>query len=106
MEFLPYLERLAVADQSARRDALITILRELDCPFALYREQCGGHRPENVVVRFHPQVLQRLVIGAHYDSVPASTGANDNAAAVCVLLGLVPLKWRCLVPPQAANANR
>jgi hypothetical protein len=91
MAFMPYLERLAVADQAARRDALLAILRELDCPFALYREQRGAHRPENVVVRFQPLAARRVVLGAHYDSVAGSTGANDNAAAVCVLLGLLEL---------------
>jgi aminopeptidase YwaD len=97
MAFLAYLERLAVADQFARRDALLAILRELDSPFTLYREHCGGYRPENVVVRLHPHASQRLVIGAHYDSVPTSTGANDNAAAVCVVLGL--LQVYLLTPP-------
>ncbi len=28
-----------------------------------------------------------LVVGAHYDAVPGSPGANDNAAAVVQLLG-------------------
>lgn len=97
MQFLPYLERIAVADQAARRDGLLAILRELDCPFTLYREQRGEHWPENVVARFRPHAARRLVIGAHYDSVPSSTGANDNAAAVCVLLNLLNLYL--LVPP-------
>lgn len=97
MQFLPHLERIAVADQVARRDALLAILRELDCPFTLRREQRGNHWPENVIVRFQPHAAQRFVIGAHYDSVPGSTGANDNAAAVCVLLNLLNLYG--LVPP-------
>jgi len=29
-----------------------------------------------------------LVIGAHYDTVPGTEGADDNASAVCVLLAL------------------
>lgn len=31
----------------------------------------------------------RLLIGAHYDAVPGSTGANDNAVGVCILLDLI-----------------
>lgn len=31
---------------------------------------------------------ERLVVGAHYDTVPGTEGADDNASAVCVLLAL------------------
>ncbi len=33
-----------------------------------------------------------IVVGAHYDSVPGSPGADDNASAVAVLLELAALK--------------
>lgn len=89
MNLLPYLRRIAVADQQTRRNELLNILCELDCPFITYRERYGEQRPENIVVRFQPRAPQRLVIGAHYDSVPGSTGANDNGAGVCILLGLL-----------------
>ena len=35
----------------------------------------GSHRPEEIVL-----------LGAHYDSVPGSPGADDNASAVAALL--------------------
>src|SRR4051794_37438556 len=89
MDLLPYVQRIASADQAVRRNELLTILRELDCPFVMYREFLDEHRPENVVVRFQPEAPRRLVVGAHYDSVPSSTGANDNGAGVAVLLGLL-----------------
>ncbi len=50
MDLLPYLGRIAVADQQDRRNALLAILRELDCPFVLYREQVAEHRPENKIL--------------------------------------------------------
>ena len=80
------LHRLASANQSARRTALLALLREIDCLFTLSREYLADHRPENIVIRFHEDAPQRVVLGAHYDSVPGSTGANDNGAGVCVLL--------------------
>jgi aminopeptidase YwaD len=86
MALLDDLRRLATADQAARRHALLLLLREIDAPFALSRERLGRHRPENITVRFQEQVGPRLVLGAHYDSVPGSTGANDNGAGVVVLL--------------------
>jgi hypothetical protein len=86
MAFLDDLQRLATADQAARRSALLSLLGEMDAPFTRSRQQFGAHRPENIVVRLHVGGEPRLVIGAHYDSVPGSTGANDNGAGVVVLL--------------------
>jgi Peptidase family M28 len=85
-----YLTRICSADQMVRRNELLAILRELDCPFTHSRELViEGYRPENIVVSFHEELFPRLVIGAHYDSVPGSTGANDNGASVAILLGLL-----------------
>jgi len=69
MELLSYIKRIAVIDQAAWREALLALLRELDSPFVHYREQPAEHRPENIVVRLGGET-PRLVIGAHYDSVP------------------------------------
>jgi hypothetical protein len=43
----------------------------------LYVERRGASRPDEIIV-----------VGAHYDSVPGSPGANDNASGVAVLLEL------------------
>jgi aminopeptidase YwaD len=91
MGLLDDLQRLAMADQPARRNALLTLLREIDAPFTLSRRRLGPHRPENIAVRFQNQAGPRLVVGAHYDSVPGSTGANDNGAGVVVLLSWLRL---------------
>jgi aminopeptidase YwaD len=48
-------------------------------------ESAVGH---NVVARSPNNILPRLLIGAHYDSVPRSAGANDNASGVAVVLEL------------------
>jgi len=86
MGLLDDLRPLAIADQTARRNALLMLLREIDAPFTLSRQHWGSHRPENITVRFQEPLGPRLVVGAHYDSVPGSTGANDNGAGVVVLL--------------------
>ena len=88
MAILSYVERLAVADQQARRAALLAILRELEYPFVVYHEQIEDHSPENIVVRLG-DARPRVVLGAHYDSVPGSAGANDNAAGVAILLSFL-----------------
>jgi Iap family predicted aminopeptidase len=88
MRMREYLQRLASSDQQIRRQQLLAILTEIGCTFTHHHDQVAGYRPENIAVRFHTQ-WPRLVIGAHYDSICGSTGANDNAAAVCVLLALL-----------------
>ena len=65
MDLLSYVRRIAVADQPARREALLALLRELDSPFIHYRDLPAEHRPENIVVRLGGDG-SRLVIEAHY----------------------------------------
>ncbi|MBV9615353.1 MAG: M28 family peptidase, partial [Ktedonobacteraceae bacterium] len=85
-----YLQRIASSDPQIRRSELLTILRAIGHSYTLYRDQIAGQHVENIVVRFHrPEHGPRLVLGAHYDGVSGSTGANDNGAAVCILLALL-----------------
>ena len=98
MSLRKWLERIASANQVVRRRELLKILREIDCPYVLYRDKIDGIWTENIVVSFHPG-KPRLVIGAHYDSVRGSTGANDNAAAVCILLKMA--EYYLEHPPEA-----
>lgn len=89
MGLMGNLERIASADQTVRRNELLAMLREMDTPFIHYRDFVDKHRPENIVVSFNDGSDSRYVFGAHYDSVPSSTGANDNGAAVSILLEVV-----------------
>lgn len=85
---LPFAQRLALADPAARRAALLAILRALGVPVLRYRDEIAGRTPENIVVRLG-RGAPRLVLAAHYDSAPGSSGANDNAAGVAILLSLL-----------------
>ena len=42
----------------------------------------------NVIGRFHPEREPRVVVGAHYDAVANTPGADDNASGVAGLLEL------------------
>lgn len=58
------------------------------------RFESGGREVRNIeaaVPRSAAQDAPALVVGAHYDTVPGSPGANDNASAVAVLLELARL---------------
>ena len=69
-------------------------------PFALP----GGGESANVIAflpdpAFDPQRDRHLLVGAHYDTVLGSPGANDNASGTAVLLevarALAPARLPC-----------
>jgi hypothetical protein len=50
--------------------------------------ESGGRRVRNIELPHESPI----VVGAHYDTVPGSPGADDNASAVAVLLELAAMK--------------
>jgi Zn-dependent M28 family amino/carboxypeptidase len=52
---------------------------------------CYGKTVSNLVVRKAGREREIIVVGAHYDTVPGSPGADDNASGVAVLLELARL---------------
>lgn len=48
--------------------------------------ESGGRRVRNLEVG--PERGARLVVGAHYDAIPGTPGADDNASAVAALIEL------------------
>jgi Zn-dependent M28 family amino/carboxypeptidase len=62
----------------------------------------SGFLGSNVLTRPIPERadLPLLVVGAHYDSVPGSPGADDNASAVAALLELA--RW---MGPQLSSSD-
>ena len=85
-------------DNDARQAALARYLTARGIPFATHRFETFEGRGENysVDVGSGDRVL---VLAAHHDAVPGSPGANDNAAAVGILLELIP-RAAALVPPS------
>jgi hypothetical protein len=59
--------------------------------YEIHGGQFDGYKAVNLIAELtgsnHPDKI--VVIGAHYDSVYGSPGANDNASAVAVLLALI-----------------
>jgi hypothetical protein len=50
-----------------------------------------GRDYRNIIARFGPEGGERLIVGAHYDSVHGTPGADDNASGVAALLELAVL---------------
>lgn len=74
--------------------AALHILERLRGTTARVREQpfeAGGERYRNIIATFGPETGERIVIGAHYDAVESTPGADDNASGVAGLLELAVL---------------
>ena len=81
---------------SERNDDLETPARYIESAFAGHglrptrqHFQSGGRTVSNIEVS--PAQSPVVVVGAHYDTVPGSPGANDNASGVAALLELAGL---------------
>jgi Zn-dependent M28 family amino/carboxypeptidase len=65
-------------------DAGLTVAtHEFEALGGSYRNVIGTAHPESVE---NQPVLPPLIVAAHYDTVPGSPGADDNASALAVLL--------------------
>jgi Zn-dependent M28 family amino/carboxypeptidase len=61
--------------------------------YAVWRQtySCYGQKVSNLITEKTGKDKQVVIIGAHYDTVPGSPGADDNASAVAGLLELARL---------------
>ena len=50
-----------------------------------------GKKYVNVIGRFHKEKTKQIIIGAHYDAVQGTPGADDNASGVAALIELAYL---------------
>jgi hypothetical protein len=88
---------LAGRDSAARQTALRGHLERRGVPFTAHAFATPEGRGETFAVDVGPGP-RTLVLCAHHDAVPGSPGANDNAAAVGILLHLLP-RLPALAPP-------
>ncbi len=58
----------------------------------------GGTTYRNVIASFGPDTHHRIVVGAHYDAVETTPGADDNASAVAGLIALAAMMSRVSLP--------
>lgn len=75
-------------DNAAREAAVARYLTHRGVPFTRQRFATFEGRGENFAVELGTGD-RVLVLVAHHDAVPASPGANDNAASVAILLALL-----------------
>lgn len=87
---LNHFDTLLHKDPDMRRQALADVLRAEGLSFTLQSEESSARAPRGIVNYLLNADTKdpALLFCAHYDAVPGSCGANDNAAAVCILLKL------------------
>ncbi len=97
--------------RSARNDDLETPARYIEHALAAHglkssrqNFQSGGRTVSNV--ELSPASAAVIVVGAHYDTVPGSPGANDNASGVAALIEIAGLLGKEPLPVRfVAFAN-
>ncbi|HEX2236918.1 MAG TPA: M28 family peptidase, partial [Gammaproteobacteria bacterium] len=61
--------------------------------------ELNGKTYRNIIASFGPETDERIVVGAHYDSVAANVpGADDNASGVAGLIELARLLGQATLP--------
>lgn len=90
MDMITHLETLAQKDPDQRRQALAGVLEAEGLSYTLQEEEASFKNPRGVAnYLLTPwQETPCLLFCAHYDAVPGSFGANDNAASLCILIAL------------------
>ena len=78
-----HIEALSLKDSSQRRDALACVLKSEQISFTF---QDGNYHFSPKMSHISGQKC--LLFSAHYDNYRDSYGANDNMAAVCILIDL------------------
>jgi len=108
VEIDEYLAELAVPDPNERRSSLCSILTRNGLDYTIQKIDPTEKNPQGVInylVEIGPILNEdpHLLFCAHYDAFPASCGANDNSAAVCILIELAKaLKKQGKVPATFA----
>ncbi len=86
------------------RDALLEIFQRIGLETTLETYDYAGTSVANVIAEINPgrQPTQRYLVGAHYDTVAGTVGADDNASGVAVLLELATVlqENRTLLDPN------
>lgn len=91
IEINKYLVELAVPDPNERRISLCSVLERNSLDYTIQKIEPTQENPqgvENYLVKIGNTQDPHLLFCAHYDAFPASCGANDNSAAVCILIEL------------------
>lgn len=85
-----HIETLAQKDADIRRQAVANVLTSENITYRLQTSDVSKENPRGICNYLFSTGTSKasLLFCAHYDSHPASCGANDNASSICILIEL------------------
>lgn len=83
-EFLPH--RSGVINLNIAADYIETQFKKMKLPVTRQSYNVSGSLYHNIIAELNPDLKKTIIIGAHYDTVPNTPGADDNGSGVAALL--------------------
>lgn len=87
MCYFDQIKSLGYKSSAERGEVITARLQQLAIP---YRLQKGVGGVSNIIVPAHHKKAPKIVLCAHYDVYPGSSGYYDNGAALAMLLDMMP----------------
>lgn len=87
MRYLEKIKQLGYQTSVGRRDLICSELDRVAIPYTI---QKGRKGVSNIIVPAHRKAAPKIVLCAHYDVFPNSSGYYDNGAALAMLLDMMP----------------
>jgi hypothetical protein len=99
-----FINQLSSKDPDQRKEALRTILTQEKLSFYVQEEGPSRKAPRGIenFLLTPWNSSPGLLYCAHYDAVPGSFGANDNAASLCILIELAKILREKEIPARFA----
>ncbi len=103
-ELIRHLPAICQKDADMRRQAMAQVLTEEGLDYTIQEEEPSLKNPRGTVNYLIPSASDApsLLFCAHYDAVPGSPGANDNGAALCILIQLAKTLRQENIPARFA----
>jgi len=86
--FLDLVKKLENKSNEERKNIIIKILKNKKIKYNIENHNYYGNIESNIIVEFG-KGEKYSIASAHYDVVPGSPGANDDASAIAVLFKLI-----------------
>jgi len=86
--FLDLVKKLENKSNEERKNSIIKILKSKKIKYKIDNYNYYGNFGINIIVEFG-KGNKYSIASAHYDVVPGSPGANDDASAISVLFKLI-----------------
>ena len=88
MKLMPYVKKLEGRNSLERKKIITDILDRMGVDYDPEEYDYFGYSGENIIITLGRGRREILVV-THYDSVPGSPGANDNASTIAVVFDVL-----------------